>query len=162
MAAITAMAVNGTAVNGTARLPAAYWRKDGNMPNGEMEAGINLPNVLAEVTAAFMRYEAALTGNDLPVLDELFWNSPRTLRYGAAENLLGHDAIQAFRRARPSQGLERTLRNTVITTFGRDCATANTEFTRPCEAPMCRQSQTWIRLPQGWRIVAAHVSLMQA
>jgi hypothetical protein len=132
------------------------------MPDGDMEAGINLPDVVAEVTAAFMRYEAALTGNDLSVLGELFRNSPHTLRYGAGENLMGYDAIQAFRRARPSGGLERTLRNTVITTFGRDCATANTEFTRPGETRMGRQSRTWIRLPHGWRIVAAHVSLMQA
>jgi hypothetical protein len=132
------------------------------MPGADMEAEINLPEVLAEVTAAFMRYEAALTGNDLAVLDELFWNSPHTLRYGAGENLLGYDAIQAFRRARPAQSLERSLRNTVITTFGLDCATANTEFIRPGEARIGRQSQTWMRLPQGWRIVAAHVSLMQA
>ena len=99
-----------------------------------MEHEINLPEVVAEVTAAFMRYEAALTGNDVAVLDELFWNSPHTLRYGVGENLLGYDAIQAFRLARPSKGLERDLVNTVITTYGRDYATANTEFTRKGEA----------------------------
>ncbi len=127
-----------------------------------MEYEINLPDVVAEVTAAFMRYEAALTGNDVAVLDELFWNSPHTLRYGAGENLIGYEAIKAFRLARPSKGLQRELVNTVITTYGRDYATANTEFTRVGEARIGRQSHTWLRLPEGWRIVAAHVSLMSA
>lgn len=127
-----------------------------------MEYEINLPEVVAEVTAAFQRYEAALTGNDVAVLDELFWNSPHTLRYGAGENLLGYEAIKAFRLARPSKGLERELVNTVITTYGRDYATANTEFTRVGEARIGRQSHTWLRLPEGWRIVAAHVSLIAA
>lgn len=127
-----------------------------------MDYEINLPEVVAEVTAAFQRYEAALTGNDVAVLDELFWNSPHTLRYGAGENLRGYEAIKAFRLARPSKGLERDLVNTVITTYGRDYATANTEFTRQGETRIGRQSHTWLRLPQGWRIVAAHVSLIAA
>lgn len=127
-----------------------------------MEHAINLPDVVAEVTAAFQRYEAALTGNDVAVLDELFWNNPRTLRYGAGENLLGYEAIKAFRLARPAKGLERDLVNTVITTYGRDYATANTEFTRQGETRIGRQSHTWLRLPEGWRIVAAHVSLISA
>jgi hypothetical protein len=127
-----------------------------------MDYEINLPEVVAEVTAAFQRYEAALTGNDVAVLDELFWNSPHTLRYGAGENLLGYEAIKAFRLARPSKGLERDLVNTVITTYGRDYATANTEFTRQGETRIGRQSHTWLRLPEGWRIVAAHVSLIAA
>jgi len=127
-----------------------------------MEYAINLPEVVAEVTAAFQRYEAALTGNDVAVLDELFWNNPNTLRYGAGENLLGYEAIKAFRLARPSKGLERDLMNTVITTYGRDYATANTEFTRQGETRIGRQSHTWLRLPEGWRIVAAHVSLISA
>ncbi|MNR82234.1 hypothetical protein D3C72_129890 [compost metagenome] len=127
-----------------------------------MQHEINLPEVVAEVTAAFQRYEAALTGNDVAVLDELFWNNPRTLRYGAGENLLGYDSIKAFRLARPSKGLERELVNTVITTYGRDYATANTEFTRVGETRIGRQSHTWLRLPEGWRIVAAHVSLISA
>ncbi|MFC7289025.1 oxalurate catabolism protein HpxZ [Herminiimonas glaciei] len=127
-----------------------------------MEYAINLPEVVAEVTAAFQRYEAALTGNDVAVLDELFWNNPNTLRYGAGENLLGYEAIKAFRLARPSKGLERDLMNTVITTYGRDYATANTEFTRKGETRIGRQSHTWLRLPEGWRIVAAHVSLISA
>ena len=127
-----------------------------------MDYEINLPEVVAEVTAAFQRYEAALTGNDVAVLDELFWNSPHTLRYGAGENLRGYEAIKAFRLARPSKGLERDLINTVITTYGRDYATANTEFTRQGETRIGRQSHTWLRLPQGWRIVAAHVSQIAA
>jgi hypothetical protein len=125
-----------------------------------MEVEINLPEALAEVTAAFNRYEAALTGNDVAVLDELFWDSLHTVRYGATENLVGSAAIRAFRQMRPAKGLERELRNTVITAFGRDFATANTEFTKPNGARIGRQSQTWMRMPQGWRIVSAHVSLM--
>ncbi|WP_298930286.1 oxalurate catabolism protein HpxZ [uncultured Ramlibacter sp.] len=121
---------------------------------------INLPEVLAEMTAQFQRYEKALTGNDVAVLDELFWDSPHTLRYGATENLYGYDEIQAFRAGRPSAGLERTLLKTVITTYGRDFATANCEFQRAGSAKTGRQSQTWLRTPQGWRVVAAHVSLL--
>jgi len=121
---------------------------------------INLPDVLAEVTAQFERYEKALTGNDVAVLDELFWNSPHTLRYGATENLYGYAAIQAFRAGRPAQGLERSLLKTVITTYGSDMATANVEFQRAGSANTGRQSQTWMRTPEGWRVVAAHVSLL--
>jgi hypothetical protein len=121
---------------------------------------INLPDVLAEVTAQFQRYEKALTGNDVAVLDELFWNSPHTLRYGATENLYGYDAIRAFRAGRPAQGLERTLLKTVITTYGQDMATANVEFQRTGSARPGRQSQTWLRTPGGWRVVSAHVSLL--
>jgi hypothetical protein len=121
---------------------------------------INLPDVLQEVQAAFARYEKALTGNDVAVLDELFWNSPHTLRYGATENLYGYEEIQAFRAGRPSQGLARTVLRTAITTYGRDFATANIEFQREGSRKIGRQSQTWVRLPQGWRVVAAHVSLM--
>ncbi|MES2909894.1 MAG: oxalurate catabolism protein HpxZ [Pseudomonadota bacterium] len=121
---------------------------------------INIPDVLAEVTAAFDRYEAALVGNDVAVLDELFWESPHTLRYGATENLYGYDAIQAFRAGRPSAGLERTLLKTVITTYGHDFATANVEFQRTGGTKPGRQSQTWMRTPDGWRVVSAHVSLL--
>lgn len=120
---------------------------------------INLPGVVAEVTAAFDRYEQALVTNDVPVLDELFWHSPHTLRYGVGENLYGYDAIRAFRAARPVQGLARTVLKTVITTYGRDFATANIEFERAGAKPG-RQSQTWMRTPDGWRVVAAHVSLL--
>ncbi len=121
---------------------------------------INLPDVLAEVTAQFMRYEKALISNDVAVLDELFWNSPHTLRYGATENLYGYAEIQAFRAGRPVQGLERVLLKTVITCYGRDMATANVEFQRKCSPRTGRQSQTWLRTPEGWRVVAAHVSLL--
>ena len=121
---------------------------------------INLPEVLAEVTAAFNRYEAALVSNDVAVLDELFWDSPHTLRYGATENLYGYGAIQDFRAGRPSQGLERTLLKTVITTYGHDFATANVEFRRAGSDRSGRQSQTWMRTSEGWRVVAAHVSLL--
>jgi len=121
---------------------------------------INLSAVHAEVSAAFARYEDALVNNRLEVLDELFWSSPHTIRYGAGENLYGIEAIRAFRQARPSAGLTRTLRNTVITTYGHDCATAMTEFQREGGTKLGRQSQTWVRLPEGWRVVAAHVSLI--
>ncbi|OBS07953.1 oxalurate catabolism protein HpxZ [Acidihalobacter prosperus] len=119
---------------------------------------INLPVVVAEVEAAFARYEAALVGNDVAVLDELFWDSPHTLRYGVGENLYGYAAIAAFRASRPAQNLARELVNTVITTYGEDFATANTEFRRG--EVRGRQSQTWMRTPEGWRVVAAHVSLL--
>jgi hypothetical protein len=121
---------------------------------------INIPAVHAEVTAAFARYEDALVNNQVEVLDELFWPSVHTVRYGVGENLWGIEAIRAFRHARPAVGLARTLMNTVITTYGRDCATAMTEFQRDGMARSGRQSQTWVRMPEGWRVVAAHVSLL--
>ena len=123
---------------------------------------INLPHVLAEMEAAFARYEDALVNNKVDVLDELFWNSPHTLRYGATENLYGFEAIQAFRASRPSQGLQRTCMNTVITTYGHDFATAMTEFQREGGSGTGRQSQTWVRFPEGWRVVAAHISNINA
>lgn len=121
---------------------------------------INLPDVHAEVSAVFARYEDALVNNHTDVLDELFWPSEHTVRYGAAENLIGIAAIRAFRLARPSHGLARSLHRTVITTYGRDFATAMTEFRRESTAKVGRQSQTWVRMPPGWRVVAAHVSLI--
>jgi hypothetical protein len=126
-----------------------------------MSLEVNIPDVVAEVTAAFMRYEKALTGNDVAVLDELFLNSPLTLRYGVTENLHSYDEIKDFRAGRPSAGLERDIYNTRITTFGRDFATANTEFKRKTSSKTGRQSQTWIRTPEGWRVVSAHVSLLE-
>jgi hypothetical protein len=122
---------------------------------------INTPDVLAEVQAVFERYEDALVNNRVDVLDELFWTSPLTVRYGAAENLYGIDEIRAFRQARPAAGLARALRRTVITTYGRDHATAMTEFVRAGSTKVGRQSQTWVRLPEGWRVVAAHVSVVE-
>ncbi len=121
---------------------------------------INLPHVHAEVSAVFARYEDALVHNKVEVLDELFWPSEHTVRYGVAENLIGIEAIRAFRASRPSQGLARKLHHTVITTYGHDFATAMTEFRREGGNKLGRQSQTWTRFSQGWRVVAAHVSLI--
>ena len=121
---------------------------------------INLPHVLREVRESFERYEAALVGNDTATLDALFWHADAVVRYGATENLVGIEAIRAFRAARPSTGLARTLDRTVITTFGTDFATAMTEFRREGNERVGRQSQTWVRFAEGWRVVAAHVSLI--
>jgi hypothetical protein len=123
---------------------------------------IDLPEVVAEVAAQFARYEKALVSNDVAVLDELFRNDPRTLRYGIGENLYGYDAIMAFRAARPPVGLMRRTDKTVITTYGRDTAVASTLFYRD-NAPgkVGRQMQTWVRFPDGWKIVAAHVSVIE-
>lgn len=121
---------------------------------------INIPDIVAEVTAAHNRYEIAVTENDVAVLDELFWNSPHTLRYGATENLYGYNQIAAFRKARSADNLERDVRKVTITTYGRDYATTNVEFTRTTTDRIGRQSQAWLRTDAGWRIVAAHVSLM--
>jgi hypothetical protein len=122
---------------------------------------INIPDIVAEVEAAFARYEQALVTNDVATLEALFWDSPYTIRYGIGENLYGMDEIRAFRRGRSPINLMRKLERTAITTFGRDLATANTMFLRE-SAPgrVGRQSQTWARLPEGWRIVSAHVSLI--
>ena len=119
---------------------------------------INIPEVVREVTNSFERYEQALSNNDLDTIDSLFRDSPLTLRYGPDGTLLGHSAISSFRRARNIKGVERTLKNTFITTFGRDFAVANTESDRPESDVTGRQSQTWVRMPEGWRIVSAHVS----
>lgn len=122
---------------------------------------INDPVVVTEVEAVFARYEAALVSNDVAVLDELFLDSPVTIRYGIGENLYGIEAIREFRLSRPSAGLSRRLEETVITTYGRDVATASTLFYRD-DAPgrVGRQMQTWIRMPDGWRVAAAHVSVI--
>jgi hypothetical protein len=122
---------------------------------------IDLPDVLAEVTAQFARYEKALVTNDVAVLDELFRNDPRTLRYGIGENLYGYEALTAFRAARSPVGLMRRTAQTVITTYGRDAAVASTLFYRD-SAPgkVGRQMQTWMRSAEGWKIVAAHVSVI--
>ncbi len=125
-----------------------------------MTMDINLPDVHAEVTAVFQRYEHALVNNLVDELDALFWPSEHTVRYGVAENLHGIAAIRAFRAARPATGLARTLSDTVITTFGRDLATAMTQFRRDGNPRLGRQSQTWVRGPAGWQVVAAHVSLI--
>ncbi|HTV80113.1 MAG TPA: oxalurate catabolism protein HpxZ [Steroidobacteraceae bacterium] len=120
---------------------------------------INDPTTLAEVTAAFERYEHALMSNDLTTLDELFWNSPQALRYGVGETLHGIAAIREFRRKRIGGSPSRALENTIITTFGTDLGTANTQFRRANSSQLGRQSQVWVRMGEGWRIVSAHVSL---
>jgi hypothetical protein len=125
------------------------------------ENEVNLPEVLAEITALFARYEQALVGNDVATLDQMFWPSEFVLRFGSGENLYGIEAIRAFRQARSPLGLARELRNTVITSFGRDFATTSTEFYRG-DAKRCgRQSQTWVRFEAGWRVVAGHVSIIE-
>jgi hypothetical protein len=121
---------------------------------------INDPKVLAEVTAAFERYEKALVTNDIAVLDELFFDDPNTIRYGVNENLYGYAEIKAFRAGRSPAGLARKLERTRITTYGSEFATANTLFVREGGTKLGRQSQTWIRTSAGWRVVSAHVSLI--
>lgn len=123
---------------------------------------IDLPDVVAEVTAAFNRYEKALVTNDVAVLDETFRVDPRTIRYGATEILYGHDEIAAFRAARSSAGLARTISRTVVTTYGRDFAVASTLFHRSImPGKVGRQMQSWVRFADGWRVVAAHVSVIE-
>ena len=121
---------------------------------------LNRPTPLAELTAAFARYEDALVNNKLDVLDELFWGSAQTVRFGIAEDLYGIEAIRAFRNARAAQGLQRTLQRTVLSTFGDDFGTAMTEFRRVGGDKLGRQSQTWCRIDERWLIVAAHVRLI--
>lgn len=122
---------------------------------------IDLPHVRAEVEAAFARYETALGANDVETLEAIFRDDPRTIRYGIGENLYGMDAIRAFRRARSPVGLARRIEHTVITTYGRDFATASTLFYRDtAPGKVGRQMQSWVRFPDGWRVVAAHVSLI--
>jgi Protein of unknown function (DUF3225) len=122
---------------------------------------VDLQEIVAEVTAAFARYEQALVSNDVATLDALFHNDPRTMRYGGTETLYGYDAIKAFRAARSPAGLARTLSKTVITTYGRDFAVASTLFHRAgAPGKIGRQMQTWVRFADGWRVVAAHVSMI--
>jgi hypothetical protein len=123
---------------------------------------IDRPEVVAEVTAAFHRYETALVSNDVATLDLLFRNDRRTIRFGGGENLFGYDEIKAFRQARSPAGLARSLSRTVITTYGENFAIASTLFHRD-NAPgrVGRQMQTWVRFADGWFIVAAHVSVIQ-
>lgn len=119
---------------------------------------VNIPEIVAEVTEAFMSYEKALLANDVDGIDRLFWNDPKTLRYGPNGTVVSHAALSAFRRSRDIGPWQRTLRDTHIVTFGRDFAVANTESTRPGADGISRQSQTWVRMPDGWKIVSAHVS----
>jgi hypothetical protein len=121
---------------------------------------IDIPAVKAEVEAVFDRYEAALVGNDVPVLDALFWESPTTVRFGAGENLFGAAEIAAFRAGRSPVGLQREILRRSITTYGQDFATASITFRRAGSGKVGRQQQSWVRFPEGWRVVAAHVSLI--
>jgi hypothetical protein len=121
---------------------------------------INAPDVLAEVEAAFAAYEAALMANDLEGLDALFWSDEKTIRFGPGQNLYGIEQIAAFRAARVGGSPQRVLFNTVITTFGTDFATANTEFRRQSDPRLGRQSQSWVRTDAGWRVVSAHISFL--
>lgn len=122
---------------------------------------IDIPEIVAEVEALFKCYETALVTNDVETLEALFWDDRRTIRYGATENLHGMDEIRAFRRARPAVGLARSVERVAITTFGRDFATATILFRRD-NAPgrVGRQMQSWVRMPEGWRVVAAQVSVI--
>ncbi|HEY5831549.1 MAG TPA: oxalurate catabolism protein HpxZ [Hyphomicrobiaceae bacterium] len=124
---------------------------------------VDLPDVMAEVREVFERYEKALVTNDIATLDTLFRKDERTIRYGVAENLYGHSEVAAFRAGRSPINLARTRERVVITTFGRDFAVASTHFRRD-SAPgkIGRQMQTWVRFPDGWQVVAAHVSLIDA
>ena len=119
---------------------------------------IDIPEIVAEVTEAFMKYEKATLANDVEMINELFWNDEKTLRYGPNGTLVSHAALSAFRRSQDIGAWERTLKDTYIVTFGRDFAVANTESTRSTADGIIRQSQTWVRMPEGWRIVSAHVS----
>jgi hypothetical protein len=125
-----------------------------------MDVEFNRPEVLAGLQAAFARYEEALVHNRVEVLDELFWDSAQTVRYGVNENLYGIDAIRDFRQARSPAGLARTLQRTVITTYGDDFGTVMTEFRREGDGKLGRQSQAWCRIDGRWQVVAAHVSLI--
>jgi hypothetical protein len=130
----------------------------GRTPHDE----VNLPEVLAEVRSVFEEYERALVGNDVATLQRLFWDSPHTIRHGATENLYGTEEIDAFRKARPSAGLTRTLTRVELRSFGRTFATTHAEFTRETDPRTGRQTQTLVKFPElGWRIVSAHVSWME-
>lgn len=124
-----------------------------------MNPDINRPEIVAEITEAFNRYEKALVSNDIQTLNELFWNTPHTIRFGLAEQAYGHDAIAGVRAARDPKDLMRTLTRIVITTYGTDFATASCEYRRNDSGRFGRQMQTWMRTGEGWRVAAAHVSI---
>ena len=119
---------------------------------------MNIPEVVAEVTESFMKYEKAILANDVKTINELFWDDEKTLRYGPNGTLVSHAALSAFRHSQDIKPWIRTLRNTYIVTFGWDFGVANTETILPTSDVVGRQSHTWVRMPEGWRIVSAHVS----
>ena len=123
---------------------------------------INDPETLAELQALYPQYESALLTNDVDTLTRMFWTSPHAMRFGAAENLYGINEIESFRKTRSPANLSRTIRRLDIVTFGRDCGSITLEFERLINGKtvLGRQSQVWVRLPEGWRIVAAHVSML--
>lgn len=129
------------------------------MTEPNFHPAVNDPMTRADARAAFLRYEAALTGNDIPVLDELFWDSEHTVRLGAGEESFGYQEIARFRRARPAVGLDRTPQRVAVTSFGDSFAVAEMTFARPDRPGVGRQSQAWVRFPDGWRVVSAHVSI---
>jgi len=122
---------------------------------------VNIPEIVEEMTDAFMSYEKALKENDVDMINHLFWNDPKTLRYGPNGTLISHELLSAFRRNRKTEGVRRKLKNTQNVTFGRDFAVANTEADDESEPGTLRQSQTWVRTAEGWKIVSAHVSYLQ-
>jgi hypothetical protein len=123
---------------------------------------INDPETMAELAAVYPKYETALMNNDIETMQSLFWESPHVVRFGATENLHGIDEIAAFRASRPPVNLARRITRLEITTFGKDFGCVHLEFEREKNGGVVRgrQSQTWVRLPEGWRVVAAHVSLL--
>jgi hypothetical protein len=125
---------------------------------------VNLPDVTAELRELYPRYEAALVSNDVATLVEMFWASDEVMRFGVTENLYGHEELEAFRKSRPGSNLQRTVTRLEVVSFGRDFGSITLEFERVTDKGLVRgrQSQVWVRFPQGWRIVSAHVSLLPA
>ena len=138
-----------------------YRKGDSFKHSGAFDMDVNIPEIVEEVTAAFMSYEKAITENDVEMINHLFWNDAKTLRYGPNGTLISHEALSAFRRNRVTDGVRRILKNTSIVTFGRDYAVANTEANDENIPGTVRQSQTWLRTDEGWKIVSAHVSYLQ-
>lgn len=127
-----------------------------------MNPAVNLPEVLAELRELYPRYEQALVSNDVDTLVAMFWAAPEVMRFGVAENLYGHEELEAFRKSRPAVNLMRTVKRLEIVSFGRDFASITLEFERDTAQGQVRgrQSQVWVRFLAGWRIVSAHVSLL--
>ncbi|MCW5318429.1 oxalurate catabolism protein HpxZ [Nostoc sp. KVJ3] len=123
---------------------------------------VNDPTVVAEVTDLYLLYEEALCNNNLEMMDSLFWDTPEVARFGITENLYGGDEIRNFRQNRPNPKIERKISNLKVVTFGKDTAIVTLEFRRIINSVerFGRQSQTWYRFPEGWKVVSAHVSLL--